>query len=301
MKTKNKLYTPIIWLAKLIGRNYPETLVKIRYLVRFHKRLDLKNPKTLNEKILYMSLRTDTTLWTRLADKYAVRDYVRECGLGDILIPLLGHWKKAEDIKFTQLPHQFVLKSTHGCGDIVVVVDKSKIDFEEVRGLMRTAVNKTYGDLEGGKHYMRITPAIIAETLLVNDVESAKFSKTLIDYKFWCFNGKAHYVRVYSNRGKQTEVLTYDMNWIPHMEFSILTKEFKIAEVIPKPINFDKMINVVERLGRPFPVVRVDLYNLDGKIYFGEMTFTSHGGMMNNLTDEFQTLAGNLIDINYKY
>lgn len=294
------IYLPIIGIAKFIGRNYPELLVKIRYFVRFKKRLNLENPKTLNEKILYMSLRTDTTLWTRLADKYNVRGYIEECGLSDILVPLLGYWEKAEEIDFNQLPEQFVLKSTHGCGDIIVVKDKSKIDREDIRKRMSAAVSEIYGELEGGKHYMRIKPAIIAEELLENDEFSNAYSSSLIDYKFWCFNGKAHYVRVYGNRGRQTDVMTYDMNWNSHPEYSILTDEFKAAEVMPKPENFGRMIEIVEILGKPFPVVRVDLYNLNGKIYFGELTFTSHGGLMNNLTEEFQNLAGSLIDINYK-
>lgn len=301
MRIKDKkILRPIVKLTQLIGRNCPETLVKIRYFVRFGKCLNLKNPKTLNEKILYMSLRTDTSLWTRLADKYNVRGYIEECGLSNILVPLLGHWHKAEDIDFDKLPEQFVIKSTHGCGDIIIVNDKSKIDYNDVRKRMHAAISEIYGELEGGKHYMRIKPAIIAEGLLENDEISNRYSSTLIDYKFWCFNGKAHYVRVYGNRGSQTDVMTYDMDWNPHPEYSISTKEFKSGMEIPKPQNFDDMIKIVEILGKPFPVVRVDLYNIGGKIYFGELTFTSHGGMMNNLTDEFQNLAGSLIDVNYK-
>lgn len=295
-----KLFIPIIWVTRLFGRNFPKALVRIRYFVRFKKHLNLKNPKTLNEKILYMSLCTDTTLWTRLADKYNAREYVEECGLSDILVPLFGHWYKAEDIDFDKLPQQFVIKSTHGCGDVVIVKDKSTIDCESIRKQMSVAINEIYGELEGGKHYMRMQPAIIAEGLLDNDETSNHYSSSLIDYKFWCFNGKAHYVRVYGNRGLQTDVMTYDMEWNSHPEYSIITKEFKPGMKMPKPQNFERMIEIVETLGKPFPVVRVDLYNIGGKIYFGELTFTSHGGMMNNLTKEFQTICGDLIDVNYK-
>lgn len=301
MGIKNKkIFRPLVWCTKFVGRHFPETLVKIRYFARFKRRLNLNNPQTLNEKILYMSLRTDTTSWTRLADKYNVRSYVEERGLSDILVPLLGYWESAEQIDFDKLPDQFVLKSTHGCGDIIVVKDKSKINQDEVRKRMSAAVSEIYGELEGGKHYMRIKPAIIAEGLLVNDELSAKFSSSLIDYKFWCFNGKAHYVRVYCNRGELTDVMTYDMNWVSHPEYSVLTEKFKPAEVMSKPKNFDLMVKIAEQLGKPFPVVRVDLYNINGNIYFGELTFTSHGGMMNNLTEDFQRMCGDLIDINYK-
>ena len=295
------IFTPIIWITKFVGRNCPEFLMKIRYFVRFKKRLNLENPKTLNEKILYMSLRTDTTLWTRLADKYNVRGYVEECGLSDILVPLLGHWEKAEEIDFNNLAKQFVLKSTHGCGDIIVVKDKSKIDREDIRKRMSAAVSEIYGELEGGKHYMRIKPAIIAEELLENDKEALEFSTTLIDYKFWCFNGKVKYIMTCTNRDKNgVDLQLYDENWSSHVPMMKPSANYRSGAIIPKPSNFEVMLRIAEKLANPFPIVRVDLYNLGGKIYFGEMTFTSLGGLMDYYTEEFQNIAGSLIDINYK-
>ncbi len=302
MSIKNKiLFSPFVNLVKFIGRYFPETLVKIRYFVRFKRRLNLNNPKTLNEKILYMSLRTDTTMWTRLADKYNVRGYVEECGLSDILVPLLGHWEKVEDIDFDNLPKRFVLKSTHGCGDIVVVKDKSKIDSDNIRKQMQAAVSEIYGELEGGKHYMRIKPAIIAEELLVNDEKSAKFSNSIIDYKVWCFNGEPYFVMTCTNRGQNSvELQLYDTDWYPQKTYIKQSPHYKSGIVIPIPKHLDKLLEYSKILSKPFPVCRVDFYDLDGKIYFGEMTFTSLGGLMNYYTDEFQDFAGSLIDINYK-
>lgn len=248
-----------------------------------------------------MSLRTDTTLWTKLADKYHVREYVSACGLSDTLVPLLGYWKKASDIDFDKLPKQFVLKTVQGSGDIILVKDKSAIHVEEVRAQMDKAVNTRYGELEGGKHYMRIQPAIIAEALLVNDVESKKYSTSIIDYKIWCFNGKAYYVWACCNRDKHgTEVMTYDRNWSAHPEYSRFTAHYRKGCILPKPVKWEEMLRVAEKLARPFPVVRVDLYYIDDKIYFGEMTFTSLGGLMDYFTDEFMLHAGSLIDVNYK-
>lgn len=296
----NVICRPIIWMASFVGRHFPETLVKIRYFVRFHKRLNLKSPKTLNDKILYMSLRTDTTIWTRLADKYNVRGYVKECGLSDILVPLLGYWRSAEEIDFNKLPNEYVLKTVQGSGDIILVKNASCINKEKIRRQMRKAVKMKYGELEAGRHYMRIVPAIIAEGLLYNDNLSAKYSSSIIDYKIWCFNGKPHYVWVCCNRDKNgTDVMTYDMNWQAHPEYSIFYDHYRRGRVIPKPENFDQMILIAEKLSKPFPVVRVDLYNIGGKIYFGEMTFTSLGGLMDFYTEEFQNIAGDLIDVNY--
>lgn len=297
----NVVRRPIIWMVSFVGRHFPETLVKIRYFVRFRRRLNLENPKTLNEKILYMSLRTDTTLWTRLADKYQVRGYVEECGFSDILVPLLGHWEKAEEIDFNQLPREFVLKTVQGSGDIILVKDKSQIKENEIREQMDISVNTVYGELEGGKHYMRIKPAIIADALIKNDEESQKYSTSIIDYKIWCFNGRAHYIWACCNRDHQgTDVMTYDLNWKAHPEYSVFNEHYRKGVVLPEPQNFEKMVEIAEKLAKPFPVVRVDLYNLAGKIYFGEMTFTSLGGLMDFYTDEFQDLAGSLIDVNYK-
>lgn len=302
MSIKNKkIFTPLVWCTKFVGRHFPETLVKIRYFARFKRRLNLNNPRTLNEKILYMSLRTDTSMWTRLADKYNVRSYVEECGLSDILVPLLGHWEKAEDIDFTLLPKQFVLKSTHGCGDIIVVKDKSQINQRLIRKSMHNAVSEIYGELEGGKHYMRIKPAIIAEKLLANDKQSLAYSSSLIDYKFWCFNGKVKYIMTCTNRDKNgLDLHLYDVNWDSHVSMLNSSTHYRKGSVIPTPSNFEEMLRIAEKLANPFPVVRVDLYNLEGKIYFGEMTFTSLGGLMDYYTEAFQNIAGDLIDINYK-
>ena len=212
-----------------------------------------------------------------------------------------GFWKKAADIDFSKLPNSFVLKTVQGSGDIILVKDKHKLNINETQKNIDIAVNTRYGELEGGKHYMRIKPAIIAEELLFNDKISQIYSTSIIDYKIWCFNGKAHYIWTCCNRDKAgTDVMTYDLEWNAHPEYSVFTNHYRKGNVIPKPLNFDRMINIAEKLAKPFPVVRVDLYNIGGIIYFGEMTFTSLGGLMNFYSDEFQTLAGSMINLNYK-
>lgn len=295
------LLRPVIWTAAFVGRHWPETLVKIRYFVRFKKRLNLNHPQTLNEKILYLSLRTDTSEWTRLADKYRVREYIKECGLDEILVPLHGYWHSADEIDFEALPQSFVLKTVQGSGDIILVEDKSRIDKNAVRRKMQRAVSTNYGELEGGKHYMRIEPAIIAEGMLTNDAVSQRYSSSLIDYKIWCFNGRAHYIMTCANREAQHfDMLTYDRTWRAHSEYSIFNDCYRCGATLPLPENYEEMITIAEKLAKPFPVVRVDVYNVGGKIYFGELTFTSLGGLMDYYTEEFQYLAGDLIDLNYK-
>lgn len=294
----NKVFQLIILFCEWLGTHYPITLARIRYFARFKKRLNLDNPQTLNEKILFLCLKTDTTIWTRCADKYAVRSFVEEKGLGDILIPLLGVWDNVTDIDFDKLPNEFVLKATHGSGDILIVKNKNSVNWTDTVKMFKKDLAKRYGALESGIHYMRIVPRIVAEEMIRNDEETQKISFSLIDYKMWCFNGRCHYIFTCANRDAHSvEVMTYDREWNAHPEYSIFNDCYRHGELLPKPENFERMIKVAEKLSADFPCVRVDLYNVGGKIYFGELTFTSYGGLMNYFTDEFQLLAGSKIDL----
>ncbi|MBQ0025550.1 MAG: hypothetical protein KBT00_07525 [Bacteroidales bacterium] len=289
---------PLVILCEWLGANHPVFLARIRYFVRFRRLLNLKKPENLNEKMLFLSLKTDTTEWTMLADKYAVRDYVWSLGLEDILVQLYGAWDKAEDCDFDRLPDRFVLKCNHGSGDILIVKDKSQINRQEVIKTFKKHLATPYGAVESGKHYLRIKPKLIAEGLLENDPVSAQFSSSLIDYKIWCFNGKPAYTWVCCNRDKHgCDVMTYDLDWIAHPEYSIWTQNYRRGELIPKPDNYDLMMSIAEKLAGSFPVVSVDLYNLGGKVYFGEMTFTRLGAMINFYTPEFLRMCGERISI----
>lgn len=289
---------PLIWSAEWLGKHHPILLVKLRYYVRFHKKLDLQHPRTLNEKILYLSLKTDTSQWTTCADKYAVRKYVDECGCGDTLVNLYGVWDKAEDIDFDALPQQFVLKGNHGSGDVAIVTDKEKLDRNAVINTFSKDLKKKYGALEGGLHYMRIEPKVIAEELIVNDDKTKLFSSSLVDYKIWCFDGKPQFIWVsYDRHGNYKKHMLFDTNWNVHPEYLVYDKNYIQGEVIPKPGNFEEMLRIASLLSQPFPQVRCDLYNVNGRIYFGELSFTGRGGMMKNYTDQFQLIAGGMISL----
>lgn len=301
-KTKRILFAPLLKTVEWLTPRCPAFMAKARYYERFHKKLDLNSPKDLNEKILWLAINTNTRDWSRLADKYAVRDYVHECGLDDILVPLYGVWDWADEIDFESLPQSFIIKSTNGSCTNFYVKDKSLITREELINKVKEIENKkVIATGAGDLHYLRIKSRIIAEGLLINDELSAKFSETLIDYKIWCFNGHAEYIWVCMNRFVHNkdgaEVLTYDRNWNPHPEYSVWSNDFSQAQPMPKPAGFERMLEVAERLCQGFPVVRCDLYNLNGKIYFGEMTFTSLGGMMDFYTPEFLRLCGDKIDL----
>ncbi len=300
-KSTRILFAPLIAFCNWLGENHPVAMVKLRYLARFKKMPDFKNPKTMNEKILYMKLFTDTTEWTRLADKYKVRDYVKECGLEQYLVPLIGVWNNVDDIDWNTLPKSFIFKANNGCGknSNLIVKDKEALDQEATRKLLDGWLKEKHiGALAAEPQYKEMVPCVLAEKLL----PIPEGQKSLVDYKIWCFNGKAHYIMTCSGRdGALTNLNLFDLDWNMHQEYMVESADYPIeTNELPKPENLEEMKMVAEKLSKPFPCVRVDLYNLEGKIYFGEMTFTSLGGLMHYYTPGFQKLCGDMIDLNYK-
>lgn len=284
-----------------MGNHFPATLLKIRYRYVFKKLLDLKNPKDLNEKILWAKLYSDTTAWTRLADKYEVRKYVEELGLGAYLVQLYAVWYHVSEVDFDALPETFIIKANNGDGKGTnKIIRKSELTPEkkkEVLAMIDTWLHrKNIGALHAEPHYKGMRPCVIAEEVLPLDPGAS----SLTDYKIWCFNGKPMFVFVCNERsdsGSSAHVMTYDLDWHAHPEFSVFNSDYLQANVIPKPANLDEMIRVAEILSQGFPELRVDLYNVKGKVYFGELTFTSQGGFMDYFTPEFNLKLGQLFDI----
>lgn len=278
----------------LLPRKY---VISKRYKKTFGKELDWINPHDLNEKINWLKLNTETDKWTELSDKYRVRDYVKDKGLKDILVPLYGMWIKPDDIDFDTLPKSFVLKTNHGSGDIIIVNDKSKIDPAQIRRRLNKELKRRFGLKEGEPHYLNIKPCVIAEKLLKQTNDS--WTSSIVDYKFWCINGEPMYIFVCYNRSKEGAfVETHDINWGYHPEKSVFTQHYKDGKgIVPKPKCLDEMVDIARILAQGFPQVRIDLYEIEGKVYFGEMTFTSMGGFMEYFTQDFLNELGELIKI----
>ena len=197
-------------LYRFWGQLSPKTLAQHLYKKRLGKRIDWDNPKDLNEKIQWLKFYSDTSEWTRLADKYEVREYVKEKGFGENLVKLYGKWDKAENIDWVSLPDKFVMKVNNGSGDVVVCSDKKKLDINEVSKYFNKMLKRKYGFSTAEPHYLDIPPCIIAEEML--DVSKQPIvSSSLIDYKIWCFEGKPECVWACYNRKKgSVEVATYD-------------------------------------------------------------------------------------------
>lgn len=298
------LFSPIIRASEYLGIHHPVLLVQIRHLLCYKRFANLKNPRNLNEKILYLKLFSDTSSWVDLADKYKVRDYVKKVGLGNILVELFGHWDSVEDFKngFESLPNSFILKANNGDGKGSYVIVNEKLEFtgEQFNTLCATVRNwlgnKHVGALGAEPHYRKIKPCIIAEELL----PSVKGETSPTDFKIWCFNGEPYFIWVCNDRcnhGSSAHVMTYDTDWVAHPEYQKFNSDYLEGAVMPKPENLDEMLVVARRLSAGFPEVRVDLYNIDNKIYFGELTFTSFGGLNTDKAQEFLNLCGELVKI----
>lgn len=298
-KTMSAICWPLIKICEWMGRNTPESLVKIRFYAKFKRWPKLDYPIDLNEKILWMKLHADVSKWAELADKYKVREYLEDRGLSKYMVKLYGKWDNVEEIDFNKLPENLIFKVNNGDGKGTneIVRNLSKADKSRLIKLFKTWLNrKNIGDLSAEPQYKLMQPCIIAEELL----PIPEGGHSLVDYKVWCINGEPLYVWTCSDRdedGGGADVMTYDLDWNAHPEFSVFTHEYRHGNILPRPKNLEGMIDLARKLSEGFPILRVDLYNINGKIFFGELTFTSQGGMMDFYTQDFLDMLGRKADI----
>lgn len=266
----------------------------LRYVVKFRKPLYLNNPKDLNEKVFWLAFNAETEQWADLADKIKVHEYLDGCGLSNLSVPILKVWKSADEINFDELPKSFVIKTNHGCGDVFVIKDKSKANLDELRKKMDKYLKRHFGLWTGEPHYLKIKPYIFAEQTLKNDCE---VSSSLVDYKFYCFNGKPECILVcYDRKGLVAQKVCYDMQWNRHEEWTHFTEK-SVVKDIPKPKTLAAMVDACMKLGKQFPFVRIDFYESEGKCYFGEMTFTPAAGRSTALTPEYLKILGDKLNL----
>lgn len=258
------------------------------------KKMNWKHPVDFNEKINWLKLYSDTSLWTLCADKYKVREYIEHKGYKNLLVPLLGKWDSAEEIDFDKLPNEFVLKTNHGSGDVIVVENKSEINFDEVRKVLNKNLKTPYGKYQGESHYLDIPPCIIAEPLLE---QKSSASSSIIDYKIICFDGKPYCTLCFFNRKDgHYDFELHDLNWQSHPECLVFNDHSRDGKgVILKPLSYDLMLKAASDLSKGFPQVRVDFYEIDGKPLLSELTFTTTGGCIRYFTDEYLKELGDQI------
>lgn len=270
----------------------PTLNTKMRYKSAFKKSLDLNNPVTLNEKVLWLKLNTyfNNPLIKQCADKYKVRDYIKSIDCGEILNDLIAVYENADDIRLEDLPDQFAMKLNYGCGYNIIVSDKSEFDLNEAKKKIKKWMKEKTYLLYSEMQYKVEKQYIIVEKYL--KPENGLLPE---DYKFHCMNGKAEYVMICKERGKdfRPKIYYYDRDW------NFLPFDQKVDPHLTKPKNLDKAFEYADKLSKPFPYVRTDLYIFDDSIIFGELTFTPVGGYNTHITEDALKLLGSKINLNY--
>lgn len=243
------------------------------FRARFGRKLDLKNPKTFNEKLQWMKLYNRNPVYTMMVDKYLVRNYVREIIGEEYLIPLLGVWDDPDKIDFDKLPMQFVLKCNHNSGlGMCICKDKNKLDIEKVKNDLRKGLKQDYYLTGREWPYKNVPRKIIAEKYMVDES-----GYELKDYKYYCFDGKVRIVMINSDRmsSLETKANYFDENYQP-LDFVWGYENANIP--LAKPEKFEEMKSLAEKLSEGIPHVRIDFYQTPQGIFFGEMTFFDGSG-----------------------
>ncbi len=280
----------------------PKLAADALYYKIFKKHIDLENPKNLIEKITWMSLNTDTSLWTLCADKYRMRSYVESKGLGKYLPKCYGFWENPDDIDFSKLPNQFVLKANNGCATVMIVRDKSQFNEAKIKRQMKKWLKRPFGYIGAEKHYLSIKPGILAEELLTQDETLNRISpNSMVDFKIWCINGMPESILViYDRNNGVLKMAMYDTEWNPIPQHLVANKkDLYCPEVeLPRPKHLKEMIEMASKLSQDFKEVRVDFYDTNDKSIIGELTFTTGYGYF---TDEYYEYLGKKIDLgNFK-
>lgn len=264
--------------------------IQLKFFKNFHRFPNLKNPKTFNEKIQWLKLYDHKPEYTKLVDKYEVKKIVANLIGEEYIIPTLGVWNSADEIDFDTLPNQFVLKATHDSGRVIICKDKSKLDKEWAKREMAKSLKRDFYALTREWPYRNVPRRIIAEAFIEDP------SGDLKDYKFFCFNGKPKYFKVDFERFIFHRANLYDLNW-NMLPFEETAYPCDTNRKHSKPINFDKMIKLVNVLAQPYTLIRIDLYNTNGKIYFGEITFYPNSGMVKINPIEEDYRLGDMLEL----
>ena len=284
-------------MCRVCFRLLPEGITKdywhLKYVFwkRFGRNLPLGNPQTFTEKIQWLKLYDRNPSHTLKADKYSVRDFVKNTIGEQHLVKLYGVWDRAEDIDFDALPDRFVLKANHGCGWNIICSDKSQLDRKETVKKLNEWLNINYYDLSGSAEwvYKNIQPRIICEEFLEANTEWG-----LLDYKIFCFNGQPTLVKVVFDRFGEGTVNIYDTLW-NRLPVTYMYPP-NMADAPPPPC-LKEMLQLASSLAKDIPFVRVDFYDHNGKIIFGEMTFYPCSGLVPWEPIEFDHELGKLLKL----
>ena len=268
-----------------------EHFIKWKYYLNFRKKLNLDNPQTYNEKLQWLKLFDRREEYTLMVDKYEAKKYVAQIIGDEYIIPNYGVWERFDDIDFALLPQQFVLKCTHDSGGLVICKDKAQFDIEFAKQKIEKSLKREFYYVGREWPYKNVKPRIIAEKYLEN-----KTANELIDYKLMCFNGQLKFTLIcqdrYSDRGLHETFFDNEWNVMPFRRKNPLCE----GEV-KKPICFEKMKELAEKLSTDVPFLRVDFYEINGKPFFGELTLFPGDGFEEFVPEAYDEIIGGWLDI----
>lgn len=266
-----------------------EVMCKFYSHILLKKKVDLKHPKTFNEKIQWLKLHDYPTnqLVIDGADKYKVRDYVKQKGLGNILVPLIDDFDRPEDINWDKLPNKFVLKCNHGCAYNILCNDKNSFDTKAAVKKLKKWMKEDFGAFNIETHYSKIKPHITCEEYL---------GECITDYKFFCFNGKPRYMYISSDlvHDRQAQIGFFYMDG---KKMPLIRDDYAPMDIEELPSFFNHMKRAAEILCQDFSFVRVDFFVANNTYYFAELTFTPSGGMMPFNPDLYDLEWGNMLNL----
>jgi len=269
-----------------------ELYLRIFFRLLMHKKLNLRNPQTFNEKIQWLKLYDRNPDYTIMVDKYLVKKYVSNIIGEEHIIPTLGVWDKFDEIDFSSLPKQFVLKVTHDSGGLIICKDKDKLDVKAAKKKINKALRTNYYSTSKEWPYKNVKHRIIAEKYMVDES-----GYELKDYKFFCFDGKVKALFVATDRGSENEETKFDFFDEDFKHLPIRNGHPNSKREIVRPENYEMMKKIAEKLSKGRKHIRVDLYNINGKIYFGELTFAHFCGWVPFEPEEWDYIFGSWINL----
>jgi len=289
---KNPFYIiPILNTFHLLNWMPDDIFLKLRYRAYMGQRLDLKNPTRFTEKLQWLKLNGRKPEYSRLVDKFAVREHIAEQFGEKYLIPLLGVWDSVNEIDFSELPDQFVLKCTHDSGGIAICTDKRFFDVDSARKKLGKRLKHNYFWLCREYPYKNVKPRIICEQFMVDESGSE-----LKDYKVFCFNGNPKFILVDFNRMTRHSRNTYNMAW--QLQSFVMNRYYPDPSTeFSKPVCLDEMLSIAAKISEDYPFLRVDFYVIDDRLYIGEITFFPAAGLLIFEPPEFDSELGALIKL----
>ena len=289
---KELLYYIMMTHSNLFKIVPDKAYIKLEYSVAMKKKLNLNAPKTFNEKIQWLKLYDRRPMYTKMVDKYEAKIYAGNIIGDEYIIPTLGVWNSFDEIDFKSLPNKFVLKCTHDSGGIVICKDKESFDYNKAKTKINSSLRREYFYSHREWPYKNVKPRIIAEQYMEDTT-----SKDLKDYKFFTFNGDPRLLFVASDRQKEdseTKFDFYDMNF-NHLD--IKNGHPNSDKGIECPKTFDKMKELARKLSQGIPQVRVDFYEVNGHVYFGELTFSHYAGIVPFSPEKWDDILGEWIEL----